>query len=50
MTESTKTSSLSEISALITRIGGAIRPHVGMVAVNSTWRGVCADARKTLSL
>lgn len=50
MTEGTKTSHLSDASAFITSIGGAIRPNVGAVAVNSNGHGVYADARKTLSL
>lgn len=50
MSENTKTSPLSEAWAFITRIAGAIRAHVGEVAVSSNGHGVYADARKTLSL
>lgn len=50
MTEGTKTSYLSEASACIASIGGAIRPTVGAVAVHSNGHGFYADARKTLSL
>ena len=46
MTESTKTSPLSETSTFITSIADAIRPNVGAVAVNSNGHGAYADLEK----
>ena len=50
MTENTKISPLSDALAFITGIVAAIRPNVGVVAVNSNGQRIYADARKTLSL
>lgn len=50
MSENIKTSPLSEARVFIASVGGAIRAHVGAVAVNSNGHGAYADARKTLSL
>ncbi len=50
MTEDTKMSPLSEALASITIIGGEIRWHVGVVAVNSSGRGVYVATQKILSL
>jgi len=50
MTESIKTSPLSEASTFITSIADAIRQHVSAVAVNSKGHGAYAEVRKTLSL
>ena len=50
MIQQTQTGPLSEASASITSIGGAIRPHVDAVAANIGRHGVYVGNRKTLSL